>query len=246
MAYGVLCMGVLLAAYFINISFMSVFYHRGLTHQALTFRPWMRKFVVVAGPWITGLDPKVWACMHRLHHLHSDTPDDPHSPNNVGMLRVLVAQAKYYCETTRGLMRGDEKFCSLVKDLDYPVNWITRHKIDLAPFFTHVLIGTGIGIWAGGFWVGACYVAGLMSHPFQGWMVNALGHQRGYRNYATSDNSTNNWVVAFLALGEGYQNNHHKSPSSANFAAKWWEIDFGFLVCKLAKSLRIIDSFRTA
>ena len=30
-------------------------------------------------PWLQG-DPTEWVSSHRFHHLHTDTPLDPHSP----------------------------------------------------------------------------------------------------------------------------------------------------------------------
>ena len=57
------------------------------------------------------------------------------------------------------------------------------------------------------------------------WSVNSLGHVFGYRNYSTSENSRNNWLVALLASGEGWHNNHHHDPASASVQHKWWEFD---------------------
>ncbi len=42
----------------------------------------------------------------------------------------------------------------------------------------------------------------MMSHPVQGWMVNALGHAVGGRNFDTPDDSRNNTVVSWLVSGE--------------------------------------------
>src|SRR5262252_6756655 len=69
-----------LAAYLLNIFYITVLYHRGLTHGAVRLRPFTRNLLIHTGNWVTGLDPKGWACMHRLHHMHSDTALDPHRP----------------------------------------------------------------------------------------------------------------------------------------------------------------------
>ena len=57
------------------------------------------------------------------------------------------------------------------------------------------------------------------------WSVNSLAHVWGYRNYATNDNSRNNALVALLAAGEGWHNNHHADPNSARHGHYWWELD---------------------
>jgi stearoyl-CoA desaturase (delta-9 desaturase) len=52
-----------------------------------------------------------------------------------------------------------------------------------------------------------------------------VSHVWGYRNYDTPDDSRNNWLVALLAAGEGWHNNHHADPVSPRHGHKWWEID---------------------
>jgi stearoyl-CoA desaturase (Delta-9 desaturase) len=90
-------------------------------------------------------------------------------------------------------------------------------------------------------WLAACYWIGLMSHPVQGWMVNALGHAYGYRNFDTPDQSRNNTLVAWTVLGEGFQNNHHKHPGSAQFSWRWWEVDLGYVICLGLDALGILQ-----
>ena len=72
-------------------------------------------------------------------------------------------------------------------------------------------------------------------------MVNALGHRYGYRNFDTNDNSRNHTLTALLVVGEGYQNNHHESPHSANFAVKKGEIDTGYWMCLLAEKFGLVQ-----
>jgi stearoyl-CoA desaturase (delta-9 desaturase) len=50
----------------------------------------------------------------------------------------------------------------------------------------------------------------------------------GYRNYATDENSRNNWFVAIFSGGEGWHNNHHHDPASASVQHRWWEIDISY------------------
>ncbi len=54
------------------------------------------------------------------------------------------------------------------------------------------------------------------------WLVNSASHMFGYRNYETTDDSRNNWLVAILAYGEGWHNNHHAYPRMAKHGHKWW------------------------
>jgi stearoyl-CoA desaturase (delta-9 desaturase) len=238
--YFALCGLVFLGAYLVNITYISVFYHRALTHHAVQLTPWARKWVIHSGIWFTGLDPKAWCCMHRAHHLYSDTERDPHSPSNRGVFGVVIDQYQAYKKNLRGLIGSRREYTSLVKDLDFPVNWLNRNRMGNLPYYVHGLVGVSLGLFFGTWLLGLCYFLGMMSHPIQGWMVNSLGHRLGYRNFNLPDNSRNNTTVAWLVMGEGYQNNHHKYPSSPTFAVKWWELDLGFGLCRVAQFFRFI------
>jgi len=65
------------------------------------------------------------------------------------------------------------------------------------------------------------------------WSVNSLTHLFGYQRYDTGENSRNNWVVALLAVGEGWHNNHHHDPASATNQHRWWEIDLTYGVIRM-------------
>ncbi|MGC2025288.1 MAG: acyl-CoA desaturase, partial [Bradyrhizobium sp.] len=47
----------------------------------------------------------------------------------------------------------------------------------------------------------------------------------------------NNVLVAILASGEGWHNNHHSDPSCASNRRHWWEIDLTYLLLRLFVAL---------
>src|SRR3989442_739592 len=114
--YWLVCASVFLVAYLVNLGTVTVLYHRGFAHKAVKLSPMTRGFVIALGNWVTGLDPKGWVCMHRLHHAHSDTELDPHSPMQAGLFGVLFTQLKSYKRVLVGLHRRQEPYTSLVKD----------------------------------------------------------------------------------------------------------------------------------
>lgn len=237
--YFVLCALVFSLAYLLNILTISIGYHRGLAHRAVELHPFLRRFVIVAGSWITGLDPKAWVVMHRLHHEHSDTPDDPHSPRNVGLIGIGMEQLRSYKRVLRGLMKNRSPYKEHARDLDFELNWLNRSGRWYLPYVVHALIGLASGA-CGAWLLGFAYFVGMMSHPFQGGMVNSLGHAVGGRNFATDDDSRNNLLVAWLIFGEGLQNNHHRFPRSAKFSYRYWEPDFGFSACLALETLGLL------
>lgn len=231
---------VFAAGYLINVFYITVFYHRALTHGALELSPRMEQFVAKTGPWVTGIDPKGWILMHRLHHLHSDTELDPHSPLRFGVLGVAMGQLKSYEFAIIQLLKKKEAYTEIVKDLNFDVHPVNRSGWWMLPYAVHVLLAVVISFVFHSPLVGAAYYFGMMTHPIQGWMVNALAHKYGYRNFDTDDNSKNNSFVSWLVVGEGYQNNHHANPRSANFAVKPFEYDIGYLFCRISESLGLV------
>ncbi len=239
--YEYLCLTVFVAAYLINVCYITVFYHRGLTHQALDISPWAKRFAVATGGWVTGLDPKGWCCMHRLHHRYSDTPKDPHSPVHKGFFMIAYQQLQSYKKVLVGLMRDEKYYSSVVSDFDFDVSWQNKKGMWYLPYLLHLTIALAIGFGFDAWLLGIAYFIGIMSHPIQGWMVNSMGHYLGYRNYNTQDNSRNNTLVAWLVAGEGFQNNHHRYPRAVKFSIKWWEVDWGYALCWIFGVLGVVS-----
>jgi len=231
---------VFLVGYLINAFYITVLYHRGLTHRAIIMSPGTEKFLAVTGNWLTGIDPKAWACMHRLHHVHSDTEHDPHSPVHYGIFGVMMGQLRSYERILGKLKRGDKELSEVVADIKFDVNILNRKKIWFLPYLLHIGISGFLAYTFGSAWVGAAYFLGIMSHPIQGWMVNSLAHHSGYRNFDSADNSKNNVFVSYLVFGEGFQNNHHSRPFAANFAVKSHEVDMGYWLCIAAEKLGMV------
>src|SRR5471030_2025133 len=73
----------------ISIAAVTIFLHRHQAHRALDlhalashfFRFWL---------WLTtGMVTREWAAVHRKHHAKCETAEDPHSPQMLGINRVL-------------------------------------------------------------------------------------------------------------------------------------------------------------
>jgi stearoyl-CoA desaturase (delta-9 desaturase) len=68
--------------------------------------------------------------------------------------------------------------------------------------------------------------------------INSVMHTFGTRPFATrDDNSRNLGLMAWLAWGEGWHNNHHAFPYSAAFGLRRFEFDPGFLFIRLLEAL---------
>jgi fatty-acid desaturase len=234
---------VFFACYGFTIVTTSVGYHRGLAHGAVRIREPFRRLLAASGIWLTGIDPKGWVVMHRLHHAHSDTPDDPHSPRTLGPLgffKMFGAQLVGYNRVLEGLRAGDERYTSIGRDLE--LSWPIRTSQPWIPILLHVAIAALIVLAGGGWLLGLAFFAGMMSHVVQGAIINYFGHAHGGRNFASlDDDSRNNHLAAWLVLGEGFQNNHHRYPSSARFSYRAHELDMGYGVCLVLERLGVLD-----
>jgi len=238
--YLAACLAVFAVAYLANVLTITVGYHRGLAHKALALHPGLQRAVVAGGNWLTGLDPKAWVVMHRMHHAYSDTPQDPHSPVNVGILGIGMEQLRSYERVLVGLLKNDPTYTHFATDLTFDLNVLNRARLWWAPYVLHAVVGLALGATVG--WAfGGAYFLGMMSHPVQGGLVNSLGHAVGGRNFETRDNSRNNHLAAWLIFGEGFQNNHHAYPASASFSHRRQEIDLGFAACLLLEKLGLLE-----
>jgi stearoyl-CoA desaturase (delta-9 desaturase) len=244
-SYAIACAATFVVAYGVNTVTVSVGYHRGLAHGAVELSPWAERLLVSLGNWLTGVDPKAWVCMHRMHHLHADTELDPHSPAVAGVVGVLEAQHQSYKAVLLGLAKREPAYMQHVEDLDFDVSWLNRARLWFLPHLLHLGIAIALGVAYGWWLLGALYFVGLMSHPVEGWVVNAVGHSHGSRNFDTPDHARNNLLVAWLMMGEGLQNNHHAYPTSARFSHRPHEVDPGWLACLVLErlgALRIVRS----
>ncbi len=224
----------------LNMLTISVLYHRDLAHGAIRLRPSLRKLWIRLGPWVTGMDPLGWTVMHRMHHEWSDQPRDPHSPSNVGVLGVFLAQLRSYERVLVHLLKGREDAWSLGQDLGLQVHPMYGRGWWVLPWIVNGVVALGLGALVG--WpVGVAWYVGIATHPIQGGLINGLAHSQGYRNFATPDQSTNNLAVAALTYGEGFQNNHHAHPASPEFRSRWWELDVGFLACLVLEALGLAE-----
>lgn len=227
-----------LAGYVINMFYISVLYHRGLAHSSVRLSAWTKRWALRTGRWVTGIEPTAWVCMHRLHHMHSDTSSDPHSPSFLGLWGLFSGQHRSYRKILEGLGARNADYLALISDLPAGPGkfraWL--------PYFLQTVFALSLGFLVHNPLCGVAFYLGLMSHPIQGWMVNGIAHRFGYRNFATSDDSKNNTLVALLVMGEGYQNNHHANPERAKFSRRWFELDLGYAICLLAEKFGILST----
>jgi fatty-acid desaturase len=224
-------------------------YHRLLAHRSLKVPRWLERTLATLALCSLEDTPSRWVANHRLHHAHSDDPEDPHSPregvawSHVGWLFRRAPERKtlaFFDRYARDILT--DKYYRFLERHPMAILWI--YTTQAVIFWT---VGLLVGRWIGGDWQAGqtCAARTLVWGVFVRtvlvwhitWSVNSLTHVFGYRTYATNEDSRNNWLVAILAMGEGWHNNHHHDPASASVQHKWWEIDMTYYAILLLKSL---------
>jgi stearoyl-CoA desaturase (delta-9 desaturase) len=230
----------LVLGHLLSTTIVSVLLHRGLTHGAVGLSPRMRAVAAHAGFWVTGVDAKAWVTMHRLHHRHSDAPEDPHSPRVHGLLGVAWTTLVSYMRVLHGLVGGDAALARVAPDVPHSLPPRLLRFAWFLPPVVHGLLALALGLAMG--WWGVALGVALSGEPvLRSWLVNGLGHARGYRNHDTADGSTNNALAAWLVAGEGLQNNHHHAPARADFAHRPGEVDLGFVACRALAAIGLLS-----
>jgi stearoyl-CoA desaturase (delta-9 desaturase) len=81
MTYSPSMVGLFFALYFVSGCLgITLSYHRQLSHRAFQTPKWLEYTLAYCGVLAAQGDPLEWVSGHRYHHLHTDTPLDPHSP----------------------------------------------------------------------------------------------------------------------------------------------------------------------
>lgn len=212
----------------ITIAAVTIYLHRHQAHRALElhaipahfFRFWL---------WLTtGMVTKEWAAIHRKHHAKCETEEDPHSPQILGLNRVLWGGVFLYVkesrntETMRRYGHGT------------PDDWMERHVYTPGQKYG-ILLMLGIDIALFGLLPGALiWGVQMIWIPF--WaagVINGIGHFWGYRNFDCADAATNIFPWGILIGGEELHNNHHSYATSAKLSNKWYEFDIGWMYIRM-------------
>jgi stearoyl-CoA desaturase (delta-9 desaturase) len=219
--------GVTLALTHVTIASVTIYLHRHSAHRGLDLHPVVSHFFRF-WLWITtGMETKQWTAVHRKHHARCETPEDPHSPQILGLNKVMWEGADLYKLEAKNA-ETLERFGQGTPDDWMERNVYTGHSVaGIASMLTinFVLFGfIGITIWA---------IQMMWIPIFAAGIINGVGHYWGYRNFQAEDASRNIVPWGILIGGEELHNNHHAYPSSARLSNKWWEFDIGWLYIRL-------------
>src|SRR5918993_152247 len=152
-------------------------YHRLLTHRGYKTPKWVEYFLTFCATLTLESGPIQWVATHRIHHMHTEGPGDPHSPRDgtwwAHMGWILTGTAQQHDEVTLRRYAPD-----LMKD---PVHvWLSKW------FFVPV-VAVGILLLVFGGW--SVFFWGMFLRTTFGlhatWLVNLATHLSGTKRYQT-------------------------------------------------------------
>lgn len=214
----------------ITIVTVTVYLHRSQAHRAVDLHPALAHFFRFWNWLTTGMVVVDWVSIHRKHHAHCETEEDPHSPQIQGLRKIFWQGAEAYRDATT-----DETKTRY--GAGTPNDWIEHHLyqpgkwwgITLMAAINITLFGAiGLTVWA---------VQMLWIPVMAAGVINGIGHFWGYRNYECGDAATNISPWGIIIGGEELHNNHHTYPNSAKMSQKRWEFDIGWGWIRLFETL---------
>jgi stearoyl-CoA desaturase (delta-9 desaturase) len=223
---------LLVVLYAARVFFLTAGYHRYFAHRTYKMGRITQFVFALGGLTAAQKGPLWWAGWHRQHHRYTDTPRDPHSPeqgfwwSHIGW--VLSGR---YSKTPFAQINDFARFPEL-RFLDRH-DWVGPWALAIACYL--------IGGWSG-------LVVGFFASTVLVWhatfAVNSVTHIVGRRRYATDDTSRNFAPVALLTFGEGWHNNHHRHPTSARQGEPWWEVDLSYLMLRALQAVGLVRDLK--
>ncbi|NKB23091.1 MAG: acyl-CoA desaturase [Kiritimatiellae bacterium] len=230
------------AAYALRVFSLTGGYHRYFSHRSYKTSRVFQFILAFLGGSAAQLGALWWAAHHRHHHEHSDTKKDIHSPHRRGFFFAHIGWV--LCD------RYSETQLEHIGDFArYPeLRFLNRFHI--IPPLTLGLIMYGLGyffqthyphlntspwqmvVW--GFFVSTV----LVYHAT--FCINSVTHMMGKKRFRIKDDSRNSFLLAFLTMGEGWHNNHHRYPMATRQGLYWWEIDMTYYILVLLSKLGLI------
>jgi stearoyl-CoA desaturase (delta-9 desaturase) len=218
----------------LTIASVTIYLHRCQAHRALDLHPAVAHFFRFWLWLTTGMVTKEWAAIHRKHHAKCETADDPHSPQIVGINRVLwlgvflYVKESFNKETLERYGQGT------------PDDWLERNvytPLSVRGVFLMGAVDIALFGLVPGMLILVTQIAWI---PF--WaagVINGVGHFFGYRSWdvPAPDASRNILPIGILIGGEELHNNHHAFPASARFSVKWYEFDLGWIYIRVLEAL---------
>lgn len=231
-----------IAIWYLSLFSQTFFHHRYASHGAFKMSKGWEKFFFIFTYITQGshyMSPRAYAIMHRLHHAHTDTEQDPHSPNfSSNIFSMMWRTRNIYRDIFNGKIEVEEKFKKNLPEWSTFDRWANSTVSRILWVAAYVAFFV---MYATSPWQYLFLPVILSMGAFHGAIINWFAHKFGYKNFILKNTSENLFSVDILMLGESYHNNHHKRPSAINFGVRWHEVDPVYPIILLLNKIGVIQ-----
>jgi stearoyl-CoA desaturase (Delta-9 desaturase) len=219
-ATGIVWMSVALGVVWLLGSGISITggYHRLFSHRSYRCATPLKLSYLLFGAAAMQNSALNWCCDHRRHHANTDEEDDPYNARR-GLWWSHIGWVFY---------KDDPLDYSNVRDLsgDRLVAWQHRYYLVIGPVMSFAVPAAIAAAWGdamGGLLFAGCIRLALQYHST--FSINSIAHRFGRQPYNTTTTARDSGVVAFMTLGEGYHNFHHKFPGDYRNGIRLFDFD---------------------
>lgn len=198
-------------------------YHRYVSHSSYNINSIVEFIILLCGSIGNSGSPTRSGKIHVLHHLYSDTINDPHSNRYIPIWKL---------------------FFNFKEPVIPPNNDVFKHvkKSSLITFFdshhTTIFVSWGLLVYFVAGFNAFVFIVALpvvLKQVVAVLIGNVLTHGAKIKNKQSNDYAVNNWILNIIHPGEGYHLNHHLFPNDPNNSKLWYELDPIFWIIKLIK-----------
>ncbi len=193
-------------------------YHRFYAHRCYKLSKPAEAVLLFLATLATQGSVLQWSSDHRRHHSFVDTDDDPYS----------IKKGFWYAHCLWLFHKSNPLDVKRIPDLMKNRLAVFQHR-----YAGILMIGSNILV---------CGLIGWMLHDFLGafvlawwtrlmvshhltWFVNSLCHYWGERTFSKEHSAVDNYILAFLTVGEGYHNYHHTFAADYRNGVRWYHFD---------------------
>jgi len=216
--------------YLITAFSISAGYHRLYSHGSFKATSLFKIFVLYFGSGAFLGSVISWSRYHRAHHRFIEKDLDP----------MNIKKGFFYSHIGWMFVNHPKSLISKEVDIsDVEKDFWSKFQSE-----TYIILATSSGfllpsiiasIWGdleGGFLFAGILRIIMIQHAF--FSTNSLAHLFGTQKYSDEHSARNNFFVALLTLGDGYQNYNHSFPKDYRIGAKFYDYDptkWGILLC---------------
>ena len=189
---------------------ISMMLHRYYSHKSFKLNSFVKWFFTAFAVLAGRGSPLGWVYIHRIHHATSDTEKDPHSPHNENFNFIGFKPVQENKKINHFIIK-ELLTTAHIKIDQYYLLVILSFLILLSIINVNLIFYM---------WAIPVFVVSITQTMF-----NYFAHTKGYRNFETTDCSTNNFYLWPFILGDAWHNNHHANAANVSTKVLKYEYD---------------------